>query len=88
MTLLGDAAHLSGPNGEGANLAMLDGAELGKALAAHPGRTEAALAEYEQAMFPRGTEAALDGDRLHEWMFGADAPHALVAAFRQEDERA
>ncbi|MER7414316.1 MULTISPECIES: FAD-dependent oxidoreductase [Streptomyces] len=88
VTLLGDAAHLSGPNGEGANLAMLDGAELGKALAAHPGRTEAALAEYEQAMFPRGTEAALDGDRLHEWMFGADAPHALVAAFRQEDERA
>ncbi|GEB48171.1 FAD-dependent oxidoreductase [Streptomyces cacaoi] len=88
VTLLGDAAHLSGPNGEGANLAMLDGAELGKALAAHPGRTEAALAEYERAMFPRGTEAALDGDRLHEWMFGADAPHALVAAFRQEDERA
>lgn len=43
---------VTGPNGEGANLAMLDGAELGKALATHPDDIEAALTEYEQAVFP------------------------------------
>ncbi|WP_149564144.1 FAD-dependent oxidoreductase [Streptomyces cacaoi] len=57
-TLLGDAAHLSAPSGEGANLAMQDGAALGEALAAHPDDVETALTVYEKALFPRGTAAA------------------------------
>ncbi|MEU5210933.1 NAD(P)/FAD-dependent oxidoreductase [Streptomyces sp. NPDC020742] len=60
VTLLGDAAHLSTPNGEGANLAMQDGAELGKALAAHPDAIETALTSYEQALFPRSAAAAAE----------------------------
>ncbi|MDI5964610.1 FAD-dependent oxidoreductase [Streptantibioticus silvisoli] len=78
VTLLGDAAHLMRPSGEGANLAMLDGAELGRAIAAHPDDTEAALTAYEQAMFPRSAEAADDADRIHEFCFGADTPHSLI----------
>ncbi|WP_043662827.1 FAD-dependent oxidoreductase [Streptomyces xylophagus] len=81
VTLLGDAAHLSAPNGDGANLAMYDGAELAKALAAHPDDVETALTEYEQALFPRSATAAADGIHLHELMFGDNAPHSLVDMF-------
>jgi 2-polyprenyl-6-methoxyphenol hydroxylase-like FAD-dependent oxidoreductase len=77
VTLIGDAAHLAPPNGEGANLAMLDGAELGQAIAAHPGDVEAALDEYEQAMFPRAAEAG-DED-TYDLMLGDDAPHSWIA---------
>ncbi|GAB2930960.1 FAD-dependent oxidoreductase [Streptomyces mayteni] len=79
VTLLGDAAHLRAPNGEGANLAMQDGAELGQALAAHPGDVEAALAAHEHAMFARAAAVEADDDGFYTIMIDGHAPHSLVA---------
>lgn len=80
-TLLGDAAHLMAPAGEGANLAMLDGAELAQALAAHRDDVEAALLAYETALFARSSAAAAESERVLRLCLGDDAPHSLVQFF-------
>ncbi len=81
VTLLGDAAHLMSPSGEGANLAMFDGAELGKAIAANLDEIETALAIYEQKLFPRSAAEALESEAILDICIGADAPQSLVAFF-------
>jgi len=81
VTLLGDAAHLMAPSGEGANLAMFDGAELGKAIAANLGDVEAALIAYEKDLFPRSAAAAAEANRLQEVLFADNAPQSLLDFF-------
>jgi 2-polyprenyl-6-methoxyphenol hydroxylase-like FAD-dependent oxidoreductase len=83
-TLVGDAAHLTAPNGEGANLAMLDGAELGKALAAHPGDVEAGIAEYEREMFIRSANP-IDEAAIMESVFGDDVPQSLIDLIAEQE---
>ncbi|WP_435270223.1 FAD-dependent oxidoreductase [Streptomyces sp. 1222.5] len=85
VTLLGDAAHLAAPNGEGANLAMLDGVELGQALAAQPDDIEAAITEYEQVMFPRSTEVAtFEGAEVHRIDSDDNTAQGLINMFTEK----
>ncbi|WP_321936007.1 NAD(P)/FAD-dependent oxidoreductase [Paraburkholderia sp. J8-2] len=81
-TLLGDAAHLMIPSGEGANLAMLDGAELAKAIAAHRGDVEAALLACETALFPRSACEAAAAKAVLDVCLGGDSPRSLVDFFK------
>ena len=81
VTLLGDAAHLMAPSGEGANLAMFDGSELAQAIAAHPDDIEAALTAYEPSMFTRSEAEAADAHMILDLCLGERAPHGLIDFF-------
>jgi 2-polyprenyl-6-methoxyphenol hydroxylase-like FAD-dependent oxidoreductase len=81
VTLLGDAAHLMAPSGEGANLAMFDGAELANAIAANSENVEAALLAYETELFPRSAKEAAEAERMQEVLFGDNAPQSLLDFF-------
>ena len=52
-----------------------------RALAAHPNDVEAALTEYEQALFPRSTAEAAEAHRDFELIFGTDTPRSLLGLF-------
>ncbi|OIJ84947.1 FAD-dependent oxidoreductase [Streptomyces sp. MUSC 14] len=101
VTLIGDAAHLMAPfGGHGANLAMLDGAELAHAISQAACLDEGA-ARYESDMFARSGELAVNSNEaLVQFFATTDTPDlppdpeqehrdylARAEAYRQERAR-
>ncbi|MGW4060005.1 FAD-dependent oxidoreductase [Amycolatopsis sp. NPDC004747] len=81
VTLVGDAAHLMSPfAGEGANIALIDGADLAREILAGPD-VETALARYETTMFPRAAEAAAASQSGLEMMFVDGPPTKMIRFF-------
>lgn len=86
VTLIGDAAHLCLPNGEGVNIGMLDALELSNGLIpvlqewnenGHE-KTAKAILKFEQDMLPRMRETMVQTLSLLDNMYGPEAPESFV----------
>jgi 2-polyprenyl-6-methoxyphenol hydroxylase-like FAD-dependent oxidoreductase len=78
FTLVGDAAHLSVPGGEGVNHAMTDSLKLASKIAEHGIENfDQAVQEYEADMFPRGITTITEGKAAANVMFSEDPQEFL-----------
>lgn len=78
VTLLGDAAHLMPPLGVGANLAMLEGAELAESIAAGPADLDQAVRAFEEQMWTRASGWATITAAGLERLVSPDPANALA----------
>lgn len=88
VTLIGDAAHLMPPVGEGANQAMLDAAELASRLAANPADPNSAIRTYEESMFSRIHPIADMSARVQAMTLSPTAAEDIVRFFARPTEPA
>jgi 2-polyprenyl-6-methoxyphenol hydroxylase-like FAD-dependent oxidoreductase len=93
VTLIGDAAHLMPPSGEGVNIAMLDAMNLTQAIV--KARETAAgdissfqrvldplMKEFEEEMAARAMGEAEQSRQLNESLFSEDGPTAMIEMFK------
>jgi 2-polyprenyl-6-methoxyphenol hydroxylase-like FAD-dependent oxidoreductase len=78
VTLLGDAAHLMPPLGAGANLAMLEGAELAESIADGPEDLDHTVRAFEEQMWARAARWAKMTTAGLERLVSPDPSEALA----------
>ncbi len=79
VALLGDAAHpMMQYFAQGACMAMEDGVCLAGAVAAHPGRIEAALEAYRDARMLRTARVQLQSRAIGDHIYHPSGAHALL----------
>lgn len=84
ITLLGDAAHLLPPNGEGVNTAMVDALELCDVLTnGKHTDLKSAIAQYEKQMFSRFVDEAKETFEGIEWSYGPNGLKVMLEMFDQ-----
>ena len=84
ITLLGDAAHLLPPNGEGVNSAMLDALELCENLTSDKFTDlKSAIADYEQCMFERFVKEGVETADFMEWTYSPEGLSKMVGLFNE-----
>jgi 2-polyprenyl-6-methoxyphenol hydroxylase-like FAD-dependent oxidoreductase len=86
ITLLGDAAHLMPPSGEGVNLAMLDALEISEVLTSNDFKDiQTAIAAYEKSMQVRGAAEAQVSLEMTIWMHAEGAQAIMVQMLNQTE---
>jgi 2-polyprenyl-6-methoxyphenol hydroxylase-like FAD-dependent oxidoreductase len=79
ITLIGDAAHIMPPSGEGVNQAMLDAVELCECITGNDfNDLQTAIAAYEKNMRARAAKEAEDALQIKEWMHAEDALEKMI----------
>ncbi|WP_433559220.1 FAD-dependent oxidoreductase [Pseudonocardia xinjiangensis] len=77
VMLVGDAAHLTPPDGDGANWALYDGAQLANLIVENPADIETAFTTFAEQMLPRSAASSVEGYQSFEQTFGYNAPTNL-----------
>lgn len=79
ITLLGDAAHVLPPNGDGVNFAMLDALNLSENLTnGHFKTIPAAIKAYEEKMFERFEKERIDTYEMIDWTFAPNGRQKMI----------
>jgi 2-polyprenyl-6-methoxyphenol hydroxylase-like FAD-dependent oxidoreductase len=84
ITLLGDAAHLLPPNGEGVNSAMLDALDICENLTSGKFTDiKSAIGNYEKQMFEKFAIEAKETAEMMDWMYSSDGLKIMLELFHQ-----